>query len=114
MYGYITALELVDVDELTSHEVASDVVSSGHDLLSLVFSFLNEWLFVFHDTGFIAREVEIMQFDHDRFTIHSSGKGELMDLKKHRQGTEVKAVTYSNMQIREESGRCDIWVIIDI
>ena len=30
------------------------------------------------------------------------------------QGTEVKAITYSNMQIHEGSDRHDVYVIIDI
>jgi SHS2 domain-containing protein len=49
-----------------------------------------------------------------RFTITSSGKGEKMDLHKHTQGTEIKAITYSNMKISETDDQCDIWVIVDI
>ena len=41
-------------------------------------------------------------------------KGESFDLKKHPQGTEVKAITYSNMQIHEELPTHDIFVILDI
>ena len=37
-----------------------------------------------------------------------------MDLNKHPQGTEVKAITHSNLQVKEDDGKCDIWVIIDI
>jgi len=48
------------------------------------------------------------------YTITSSAKGEKINVSKHAQGTEVKAITYSNMQIKDESNRCDIWVIVDI
>ncbi len=40
--------------------------------------------------------------------------GEAFDPSKHGQGTEVKAITYSNMQILEQSGRSDVYVIVDI
>jgi SHS2 domain-containing protein len=33
---------------------------------------------------------------------------------KHATGTEVKAITYSAMQIREEDGDAEVFVIVDI
>ena len=123
MFGYMTSLPSISIDARTSDEVASHVVARGHDLHSMVFAFLDEWLFVFHDTGFVAREVEVVHFDRDGWQITSRGRGELLDLDKHPQGTEVKAITYSNMQIQEKEGgnadkdgeeRCDVWVIVDI
>lgn len=33
---------------------------------------------------------------------------------RHPQGTEIKAITYSNMQIHEKEGRADVYVIVDI
>lgn len=47
-------------------------------------------------------------------------RGEQFTLDKHPQGTEVKAITYSNMQIIEKAAekdkpaRVDVFVIIDI
>lgn len=40
--------------------------------------------------------------------------GDIFDLSKHSSGTEVKAITYSNMQIHETAERVDLYVIIDI
>ena len=133
MFGYMTRLTSIAVDERKSDEVASHVVARGHDLHSMVFAFLDEWLFVFHDTGFVAREVKILQFDRECWQITSRGRGEILNLDKHPQGTEVKAITYSNMQIQENAEaegekektqtngvpsavekRCDVWVIVDI
>lgn len=41
-------------------------------------------------------------------------KGEPFNMKKHEQGTEVKAITYSNMQIHQDQPTHDIYVILDI
>jgi len=41
-------------------------------------------------------------------------RGAIFDCTMHSQGTEIKAITYSNMQINEGPGRTDIYVIVDI
>lgn len=51
---------------------------------------------------------------YHRLIITSIALGEKIDILKHTQGTEVKAITYSNMQVKEEANRCEIWVIVDI
>ena len=47
--------------------------------------------------------------------------GETFDSAKHSSGTEVKAITYSNMQVYDTApdehgrgGRVDLYVIVDI
>eukprot|EP00959_Pyramimonas_sp_CCMP1952_P472038 9499403-Pyramimonas_sp.AAC.2 len=41
-------------------------------------------------------------------------RGETFDRATHEQGTEVKAITYSAMQINEKEDRTDVLVIVDI
>ena len=41
-------------------------------------------------------------------------EGEMFERGKHASGTEVKAITYSNMQIREQPGDAEVFVIVDI
>lgn len=44
-------------------------------------------------------------------------RGEEFDRSKHEQGTEIKAITYSAMQIydrQSEEKQCDVYVIVDI
>jgi len=48
------------------------------------------------------------------FKIKAVGFGEPFDLNKHPQGTEVKAITYSNMQVHENENFSEVFVIIDI
>lgn len=58
--------------------------------------------------------VKIIEFDEVNFTIRAEGHGETFDLSKHPQGTEVKAITYSNMQIYNTTDKHECYVIIDI
>jgi len=88
---------------------------SGDDLLSLLYHFLDEFLFLFSaDPYFIPRVIKILEFDLENFKIKAQGFGEPFDTFKHPQGTEVKAITYSNMQVHQDLDTKDIFVIIDI
>ncbi|KAL5966303.1 Protein archease [Taenia solium] len=123
MFGYMTT-DYDSIDMTQSLEIeASDVIFGsscvlnhpGTDMKSLLFQFLDEWLFAFcADAFFFPRVIEITEFDRDSFHIKSVGWGEPFDLKKHPQGTEVKAITYSNMQIHDTDGHHEVFVIIDI
>ena len=87
----------------------------GHDLPSLLFHFLDEWLFAFSaEPFFIPRKIVITDFDLQNFKIISVGYGEEFSLEKHPQGTEVKAITYSAMQIIKNQDKNELFVIIDI
>ncbi|CAG2165998.1 unnamed protein product [Oppiella nova] len=109
MFAYMT--EIQTVDSTDTH----DIEVEGHDLQSLFYQFLDEFLFGFSaEPFFIARKVKILEFDREANKIKARGYGETFSLDKHPQGTEVKAITFSNMQIHEKVGRTDVYVIIDI
>ncbi|CAF0839808.1 unnamed protein product [Didymodactylos carnosus] len=110
MFGYMTDIERIENKEMKE----IDIQAEG-DLMNLLYKFLCEWLEV-HGTEdyFIARKIEISEFDRQNLRIIARGFGEQFDIKKHTQGTEVKAITYSNMQIHEEKPTNDVYVIVDI
>ncbi|XP_058449808.1 protein archease-like [Malaya genurostris] len=112
MFGYMTELPTVDIR--TCYEIKTDPTD---DLENLLFRFLDELLFLFSAEPFlIVKKLEITNFDTENFCIECRCYGEEFDLKKHPQGTEVKAITYSAMQIYEksENNRSEVFVIIDI
>jgi len=110
MFGYMTEMDTVQIKETFDVEV-----TEAGDLLSLLYQFLDELLFAFcADPFFIARKVKIIEFDKENFTIKARAFGETFDLNKHPQGTEVKAITYSNMQVHDNAGKAEVFVIIDI
>ena len=43
-----------------------------------------------------------------------SRKGAIFDRERHACGTEIKAITYSAMQILEGEGDAEVFVIVDI
>nr|SVE94614.1 EOG090X0IKX [Simocephalus serrulatus] len=109
MFGYMTEIDKVDI--LEKHEIEA----KGEDIQSLLFHLLDEFLFLFSaDPFFIARKVKITSFDRQNFTMRATGYGEVFNLKKHPQGTEVKAITYSNMQVFDSEKVHEVYVIIDI
>lgn len=109
MFAYMTDLESVDIER------SEEITAEGDDIINLLFHFLDEFLFLMcADPFFIVKEVEILEFDKENFKIRAVGRGEEFDLSKHPQGTEVKAITYSNMQVHDYDDKHEVYVIIDI
>lgn len=111
MFGYMTELDTVEI--LEKHEIEAE----SDDLDGLLYKFLDELLFLFSAEPYIIpKKLVITELDLENFKVKCDCYGEPFDLKKHPQGTEVKAITYSAMQIvqKPEDNRVDVFVIIDI
>jgi SHS2 domain-containing protein len=75
-----------------------------------------------HTHTFLTRHSLRQRFTHSLYSgkrprLRCRARGERFDcghLGKHTQGTEVKAITYSNMQINRGAERTDLYVIVDI
>jgi len=98
----------------------------GKDLIDLLFNFLDACLYAYGEDYFLCKRIRVTYFGPSRTTstdeacvdddssnladgllcIRAQCFGELFDVKKHssHQGTEVKAITYSAMQIFLEDG----------
>ncbi|XP_070116589.1 protein archease isoform X4 [Equus przewalskii] len=80
MFGYMT--DTGTVEPLQTVEVETQ----GDDLESLLFHFLDEWLYKFSaDEFFIPREVKVLNIDQRNFKLRSIGWGEEFSLSKHPQ-----------------------------
>lgn len=109
MMGYITDLDLI------SPLITQIINANGHDLNSLLFDFLNEVLYLFNSGKMlVVSDIKIQHFDEINFTIKAICKGEIFVKNKHPSGTEIKAITYSNMQIFKNEQCYETYVILDI
>jgi SHS2 domain-containing protein len=111
MFNYISDTSSVEVDASWNREVCA----AGHDLQSLLYNFINDWLFEFCGNEFVPLTIRVVSCDLESFVIKSIGVGERFSRAKHDLGTEVKAITYSAMQINQRAcGSYDLYVIVDI
>lgn len=94
------------------------VTATGHDDHSLLFAILDEFLYLFHTESFVATRAVTLRLDNDGSNRQAVIRawGGTFDQSVHKQGTEVKAITYSNMQIVKDGadGNVHIYVIVDI
>lgn len=110
MFGYMTNLERVEVDE----EKTQEFTVEGHDMNSLLFNYLDELLYRFNTDEIVVCDLRILDFDEKLFKVKVHARGEHFSIKKHLQGTEIKAITYSAMQVLQTATQVDIYVIVDI
>ncbi|XP_068124966.1 protein archease isoform X3 [Hyperolius riggenbachi] len=83
MFGYMTDIETVEPIDTVEVEI------EGNDMLSLLYNFLDDWLYKFSaDQYFIPREVKVLHIDRMNFKIRSIGWGEEFSLAKHPQTAE--------------------------
>ncbi len=105
-------VESDNVDE----KIKKEIVIESEDLESLLFDFLSEIL-VFQDAeSLIFHNVNVKKIDkkNKSWRLKAKIKGEKFDSKKHKQGTHVKAITYHNMEIKEEKEKFKVRVLVDI
>lgn len=118
MFGYMVEMEDFGV------ELARTVTATGHDWQSMFFAFLDECLYVFHTEALVMCRVAVQSINTETWKVTASVRGGLFDATRDKQGTEVKAITYSNMQIHQVDSestrgeplerRAQVYVIVDI
>ncbi|WP_457557178.1 archease [Candidatus Harpocratesius sp.] len=84
---------------------------------SLLIAFLSEFLFLFDTEGVIIKRIQIdpiEKLDNGHLRAHATAWGEIFNPEKHEPDTEVKAITYSYLEIHETESRTDIKIVFDI
>ena len=88
----------------------------SEDKYALCFDFLSEFLYIFdvEDLVFSYISVNSIQKIGEKYKLTALAKGEPFDREKHEIGTEVKAITYSFMNIEEKKKRVKISIVFDV
>ncbi len=85
---------------------------SANDAEQLLVNWLGEFLYLYDTKRLIFHKFEIKEFEDDR--IYAVARGEILDPKRHRVKTEIKAVTYHGLKIEKKRGVYSTIIIFDI
>jgi SHS2 domain-containing protein len=104
-YGLVnTMFDLSNV----SADLEVKIEANGYDLHSLLYDWLEKVMLIVLTDNFILSCFKVMishannMDDSDAYFLRSKVRGERLDLKKHSFKVEVKAVTYHEMQIKQD------------
>jgi len=85
-------------------KIKKELTFESEDYESLLFDWIDNLIYFFGTELFIASKIHITKMEKlasNMITLSAILHGEVFDLKKHPQESEVKAMTYSFMKIGE-------------
>ena len=92
-----------------------EIKVESEDLESLLFEMINEFLFLFDTDWLIFSKVGLeIKKERTNYTLIGNCWGEEFDKKKHPPRTEIKAPTYSLMEIIQKPSMVTIRFVVDI
>ena len=99
-----------------SQEIEKQIEIESEDKYALCFDFLSEFLYIFdvEELVFSNIFVETIEKTDNKFLLKAKLKGEKFNKNKHEIGTEVKAITYSFMNIEQKKNKVEIEMVFDI
>ena len=99
-----------------NQNLVREINVESEDKYALVVDFLTEFLYIFDVEELIFNEIDVqlIKFNNATYQLKAVAKGEKFNKRMHDIGTEVKAITYSFMNIEEKKDRAIIDIVFDI
>lgn len=99
-----------------STNVEKEIEMESEDKYALCFDFLSEFLYIFDVEELVFSYISVKSIEkiEDKYKLNAVVRGEKFDKDKHEIGTEVKAITYSFMNIEEKKNKVVIDIVFDI
>jgi SHS2 domain-containing protein len=113
------AIALFNIMINTSGLVASesrDIEVESPDIKGLLVEWLSELLYLFEVDEIIFSEFKIISIEktNEGFSLKGKASGEPIDLSRHNFDTQVKAVTFHDLQVEsDKTGRFWVQVVVD-
>jgi len=95
---------------------SKDIEVESRDIKGLLVEWLSELLYLFDVDEIIFSEFKIISIEktNDGFSLKGKASGEPIDLMRHNFDTQVKAVTFHDLEVVEdEAGRFCVQVVVD-
>jgi SHS2 domain-containing protein len=101
-----------NIEPLIKHEIRLE----AEDREALLFDWLGELIYIFDSKNLIFSKIEILKLEstNGRIKLYGELWGEEFDPQKHESKTEIKAPTYSLMEIKILSDNVILRFVLDI
>lgn len=99
-----------------SPKIEKIIFIEAEDKEALLFDFLSEFLYIFDVDELVFSHISVNKIikHNDNYKLRATLKGEKFDSNKHEIGIEVKAITYSFLNIEEKHDSTIIDIVYDI
>ena len=107
------ALFCVITDPKTLRPADSRNISIGAESLEeLMISWLNEFIYLFDTHRLLFCDFDFLLLNEQ--ALQATARGEPYDERRHPIKTTVKSATYHQLRIRQQEGRWEVQVILDL
>ncbi len=109
MFNIITDTKLIEKN------ITKSVTTNAPDLKSLLYRFLEELLFLIDTEFFVVNSVTDLKINHmnNKYLLTAVVTGDKISEKYALHG-DIKAVTYNEMEVKEEKGNFTVQVVVDV
>jgi SHS2 domain-containing protein len=106
---------MIDTDKV-SGETAKEVFLKSSDLESLLVDWLSELLYLFEVDEIVFRKFQVKEIrdEGSEYSITARASGEKFYPESHPFETEIKAVTYNQLEIEKTADGWKAQVVVDI
>jgi len=88
------------------------IKANGKDIESLLYNFLEEFLFLFDSENFLLSDVKNIKINEKNFTAEAEVVGD--DVINYKTSVHVKAITYNEMYIKKTKKGWEAQVVVDV
>ena len=104
---------LTDIKKIRK-EIKKGIEAKGHDLKSLLYNFLEELLFLIDTENFLLNHIEelVIHKKEKEYFLEAIVVGDKAD--GYETNGDIKAVTYNEMEIKEQKNKVMVQVVLDL
>jgi SHS2 domain-containing protein len=88
------------------------IKANGKDIESLLYNFLEEFLFLFDSENFLLSDVKNIKINEKNFTAEAEVVGD--DVINYKTSVHVKAITYNEMFVKKDKNKYTAQVVVDV
>ena len=108
-----SVIDLTIDPETVQNKEEKQIFATGKDLRYLLFSWLEELVYMLITEGFAIKNVKLNLESSPEYKISAIAFGEPLDLKKHHFKVEIKAPTFHEMEIKQ-NGSVTMRYLLDL